>query len=277
MAVARRPSQRLTLVILILISVTVITLDYRGAAKRDIDHLRGAVADTFAPVQRGVADVLHPVGDFVAGAFDYGTAQAENVELQATNGDLRRELAENATASTRLQQLLALAHLPYVGNIRSVDASVIAGSSSNFELTIEIDRGTSSGVGVNMPVVAGAGLVGSIISAGATTAVVRLIDDPRSSVGVTIGVSTAVGVAVGEGGGAALSIEDVPATAHPSRGQLVYTSGLVGAAYPAGIPVGSVRRVDTPAGSLTEQISMTPLASLAGIQFVAVLEWLPTA
>ena len=57
-------------------------------------------------------------------------------------------------------------------------------AGSNFYPTIEIDRGTADGVGVGMPVVAGAGLVGEVLDAGRTTSVIRLITDARSQVGV---------------------------------------------------------------------------------------------
>ena len=59
-------------------------------------------------------------------------------------------------------------HLPFVGNIRSVTARVVATSPSNFELTVVLDKGTGAGIRKDMPVVAQEGLV---------TALVRVIDN----------------------------------------------------------------------------------------------------
>ncbi|MHB1986689.1 MAG: rod shape-determining protein MreC [Acidimicrobiales bacterium] len=278
MATSRRnTSQRLTLVILVLASITAITLDYRGPASHALASLRNGARDTVSPVQRLLADVFQPVGSFFSGAVNYGAVASENARLRNQVGQLRRIALENENAQQQLDAVLAVQHLPYLQNSKSVIADVVSGASSNFELTIEIDRGTTDGVGVGMPVVAGAGLIGTIISSGRTTSVVRLITDPRSQVGVRFADGT-IAVASGQGLGDPLALEQVTASAPaPRKGQLLVTSGLQGAAFPAGIPVGTVSEVKSSGGALTRQVSMEPVASLSGLQFVAVMQWLPAA
>ena len=153
---------------------------------------------------------------------------------------------------------------------------MISSPSSNFDLTIEIDRGTSNGVGVGMPVVSGVGLVGSVISAGRHTAIVQVLTDPRSEVGVRFGTGD-VAVAVGQGAGEPLQLQDVSETSVTSHGAAVVTSGLDLAAYPSGIPVGTVASVHHTGGSLTSQVLVTPLVNLLVLQYVAVLQWFPPA
>ncbi len=276
MATSRRnTSQRLTLVILVLASITAITLDYRGPVSHALDSVRNGARDAVSPIQRVLADAFHPIGDFFAGAVNYGALANENARLREQLGNVRRDELENAGAEQQLQELLAQEGLPYLQNSKSVVASVMAGPSSNYELTIEINRGTADGVGVGMPVVAGAGLVGTVIQAGATTAVVRLITDPRSSVGVRFADGT-VAVADGQGLGQPLTLEQVPASAPlPKRGQGIDTSGLEGAAFPAGIPVGTVSEVKGTGGGFTRQVWVKPVADLSGLQYVAVVQWLP--
>ena len=53
MAVSRHSNQRITLVTLLLVSVTVLTLDYRGEASRAIGHVRNGFAQVVSPFQRG--------------------------------------------------------------------------------------------------------------------------------------------------------------------------------------------------------------------------------
>jgi rod shape-determining protein MreC len=127
-----------------------------------------------------------------------------------------------------------------------------------------------------MPVVSGAGLVGSVISAGQHTAIVQVLTDPRSEVGVRFGTGD-VAVAVGQGGGSPLQLQDVSETSLASRGAAVVTSGLDLAAYPAGIPVGTVSSVRHTGGSLTSQVLVTPFVNLLVLQYVAVLQWFPPA
>jgi rod shape-determining protein MreC len=276
-AVSRRnTSQRLTLVILLLASITVITVAYKGEARRATGSVRNGAADVVSPLQRAVASVLHPVGNFFAGMADYGGALGENQRLQLEVGQLRRQLIESEQAQVQLDQLRAEQHIPFADGIPEVLAQVISAPSSNFDVTIEIDRGTSDGVGVGMPVVSGVGLVGSIISAGHSTAVVQLLTDPRSEVGVRFG-SGNVALAQGQGETDPLQLQDVSETAFTYRGAPVVTSGLDVAAYPSGIPVGTVSSVRHPGGSLTSDVLVAPLVTLSALQYVAVLQWLPPA
>jgi rod shape-determining protein MreC len=276
MAVTRRTSQRLTLIMLVLVSVTIITLDYRGDAKSTITSTRNAARDVFAPIQRVIADVLHPVGDLFSGAVNYGQAQSENLALQREVGQLQRELAENGAAVAQVQQLLAQEHLPFVENIPTVAAQVIVGEPSNFDLTVEIDKGTANGVGVGMPVVAGPGLAGTIISAGSDTATVQLITDANSSVGVRFG-GNQIAVVQGQGPSSPLVLEFVQAGESASKGQEVYTSGLLGAAYPSDIPIGTVSSVHFTSGSYTKVATVRQAVNFSNLQYLTVLQWLPPA
>lgn len=277
MATSRRnTSQRLTLVILILASLTVITLDYRGTARSEIDSLRSGVADVLAPVQRVVAVGLHPVGNLFSGAFNYGGALNENTRLQQEVGRLRQQLYESQTAETQLHQLLAEQHLPFASGIPVVLGEVISAPGSNFQLDLELDRGTADGVAVGMPVVAGAGLVGAIVSTAVHTSVVQLVTDTRSQVGIRFPDGT-IAVASGQGDGDALSAPFLSATAGPKRGDLAMTSGLEGAAFPSGLPVGTVTSVRHSGGAVTSQAQITPIVNLNNLQYVAVLQWLPPA
>jgi len=272
----RNTSQRLTLAILLLASITVITVAYKGEAQRAIGSVRNAAADVVAPLQRGVAAVLHPIGNLFAGMAGYGGVLGENQRLQLEVGHLRRQLIEAAQSQSQLDQLRSEQNLPFADGIPEVLGEVISSPASNFDLTIEVDRGTSDGVGVGMPVVSGVGLVGSVISAGQHTAIVQVLTDPRSEVGVRFGTGN-VAVAVGQGEGDPLQLQDVSETSVTSRGAAVVTSGLDLAAYPSGIPVGTVASVHHTGGSLTSQVLVTPLVNLLVLQYVAVLQWFPPA
>ena len=276
MAVTRRASQRLTLVMLVLASITIITLDYRGDARSTITSARNGARDVLSPVQHLISDILHPVGDFFSGAVNYGAARNENQALQTENGRLRRQIAENGVASQQLSQILSQLHLPFVENVKTVLAQVIDEAPSNFDVEIEIDQGTGDGVGTGMPVVAGAGLVGSVVSAGTHTAMVRLVTDPHSSVGVRFGKNE-FAVVAGQGPNDPLALQFVQAGETVRKGQVVTTSGLLGAAFPADLPVGTVSAVQSTPGAYTEVASVTPAVDFSVLQYVTVLQWLPPA
>lgn len=281
MATTRRTSQRLTLLMLVLASITVLTLDYHGEANRVIGAVRNRVGDGLSPLQRAVAALLHPLGDSVAGAFHYGSVQQQNQSLQAEIGRLRRQLAADQAASASATALLGLDHLPWVGNVAQRDAEVLSGPSSNFEYTLEIDRGSADAVAAGMPVVGADGFVGTVLSTGAHQSVVRLLQDPRSAVGVRIGIDGSdVGVVSGQGRHRSLSIQLLSTASRVHRGEWVYTSGTSSSgvsAYPAGIPVATVSAVHATSGGLGENVTVTPLVDPSSLEYVAVLLWTPPA
>lgn len=277
----RRTSQRVTLLMLVLASVTILTLDYHGAANRDLSRVRSSVLDGLAPIQRGIADVLHPIGDAFAGAVHYGALQRQNEALQQQIGRLRREVAADDVASQQSREILKLQSLPFVGNTKEAVAQVLSGPTSDFSYTLEIDKGTASGIGVGEPVVGASGFVGTVVAAGASSAQVRLLQDSGSDVGVKLGAAgTATGVVTGEGRDSSLGLQILAGAAMIHKGEWAFTSGTSGAgasAYPAGIPVATVTAVHRSPGGFNDSFTLEPLVDPSTLQYVAVLEWLPPA
>lgn len=277
----RRSSQRVTLLMLVLASVTVLTLDYHGEANRVITRVRSGVGDGLSPIQRAIAAVLHPIGDAVAGAFHYGSLQQQNEALQEQLGRLRQELATNQQAVASARSLISLDHLSFVGNIPQRDAEVISGPTSDFAYTLEIDLGTAAGVAPGMPVVGGRGFVGTVVSAGRSTATVRLLQDVSTAVGVRLGASgTDLGVVSGAGRQSNLTVQLFSSSQPIHTGELAYTSGTSSSgvsAYPAGLPVATVSAVRSSPGGLGESITLVPLVDPSTLQYVSVLLWTPPA
>ena len=73
-------------------------------------------------------------------------------------------------------------------------ATVIGKSPNIWYSTVTIDKGESSGVHVNDPVVNGEGLVGKVAQASSDAAQVDLITDSTMGVSARIGASTATGI-----------------------------------------------------------------------------------
>ncbi len=136
---SRRP--RTTLLILVLASVTIITLDARGGFHRVTSGLRTVAADAFSPVRSGVDDITEPVGSFLAGAVHYGSVRQQNQKLQAEIAQLRTERAAQVDTEQRLQQLSALAHLPFVSSYETVPAEVTNYGTCDFASTVDISVG----------------------------------------------------------------------------------------------------------------------------------------
>jgi rod shape-determining protein MreC len=288
-AVTRRPSRaRFLLLVLVLAAVTLVTLNQRGGSGT-LGSVRARVQDVTAPVQRGIHTALQPIGNFLTGAADYGKLEKENDRLRQQVAAMQNQSISAEAAEAQAQRVLEEQHLPFVGDIKTVTAEVIDDDPSNFENTVTIDKGTSSGLAVGQPVVVTEGLAGSIGAVTSGTAVVRLLTDPDFVVGVRLG--SVVGSADGFGRGQAMRVTfDQPTvsgstlgsgsgtggtTFSLTKGTNVVTSGLDLETFPAGIPVAKVATFSNPPDAAAPTVTLTPLVDLSRLDFVQVELWSP--
>jgi rod shape-determining protein MreC len=275
-ALTRRSTRpRFTLLLLVLAAVTIITIAYRGHADSVINSIKGDALDAFAPVQSAVSDVARPIGNFFSGATHYGSLQSENARLRAENSRLQTQALQSADAQSSFQSLLKTLNLPWAQNIPTVPAEVVANSSSNFEVSIQLNKGRDAGIDTGMPVVSGSGLVGRVVVASNSRSTVLLITDPTSNVGVRFGTAGNLAVAAGQGAGAPLRVDLVPPQVPVDKGELMITSGLQQSIYPPGVPIGTVLTTGVPRGSFQQAVTLAPVADLTRLQFVAVMQWAP--
>jgi rod shape-determining protein MreC len=267
----------LTVVVLVVLSLTIISVDLNGRTHNITSGIKSVANGVYSPFRHAVVDIISPIGDFFAGAVHYGTVQSENQQLRATVGRLRAEKAERGFDANELRNLLALQHLPYLNSLPTVTAETQEIDSSNFTLTITIDKGRADGVDFGMPVVGAGGLVGQVIQSFHHTAVVRLITDGQSKVGVTFGASY-TGTIDGQGPGNPMTADLVTPHAPPlHKGEKMFTSSLDAAAFPPGIPVARVTSFHNSAGADQESIAVTPMADLSQLADVDVVLWEPAA
>ena len=276
MAVYRRTARpRFVLLLLVLSALTLVTIDTRAGGSGVIGQIRAKAHDAFAPVQDATHSALRPVGNFFTGVVHYGELKSENARLRDELAKVRGQQLQAADAQRELQLLLDQQHLDFVGNIPTVAAQVVDTSSSNFELSVQINRGTSSGIAAGMPVVAAAGLVGRVVEVSAKRATVLLLTDPTFSVGVRLTANGDTGVANGRGRDNPMTIDLVPPNTRLNHGDVLLTSGLQLERFPKGIPVGRVDAVKQQPGALQEDVTMDPVVDLSRLEFVQVLQWSP--
>lgn len=276
MAVYRRSARpRYTLLLLALTSITVLTLDYRGAGSGVIETVKDAARDALAPVESASDRTFAPVGDFAGGVLHYGDLEAENARLRREVERLRGVADRADDAERERRALLDQLNLEFVDDIPRVDARLVSSSPSNFELTVEIDKGTDAGVAKGMPVVSGAGLVGRVIDTSRLRSTVLLITDRASSVGARLTSSGDVGIARGEGFRVPLQVDLIDLETPVRVGEVVVTSGLQQSVFPPGIPVGHVVTASAEPNALQQEITIEPVVDLRRLAFLTVLQWSP--
>ncbi|HEX8770733.1 MAG TPA: rod shape-determining protein MreC [Acidimicrobiales bacterium] len=276
MAVYRRSRRhRFVLLLLVLTSVTVITLDFRGGGDGALETVRQGARDAVAPVESAADTVFSPVGDFFGGLARYGDVKAENAKLRRELDQAHNDNLRQAGAERDLQSLMELQNLEFAGNIPSVAARVISDAPSNFQMTVNIDRGSDQGIEKGMPVVAGAGLVGRVVDVSRSTATIMLITDQASNVGVRLQSSGDIGVTRGGGASQQMRVDLIDLGAKIEEGAAVVTSGLQESVFPPDIPVGRVVKATVSQGALQQQVTIEPVVDLRRLEFVRVLKWKP--
>jgi rod shape-determining protein MreC len=271
---SRRP--RLVLAVLVLVSISLITLDVRGGGKGDINRVKTWASDIFDPVRGGVDDISRPVAGFFAGAIDASSVQQTNAQLRRQLGGLQEQLDQQQDLQRRISALQNLYDLKFANGITPVVADVVDIGPSDFDESVDIDKGTSSGIDVGMPVVSGQGLMGIVTEASGDESTVQLITDPSSSISVRYGTSGDLAFLNGQGVNRPLTVDYVPPRTSIAKGQLLVTSGLSHDIFPPGIPVARVNSSTSGTGSTQENVTATPVAQLNDPQYVAVLLWEPS-
>jgi rod shape-determining protein MreC len=266
---------RLVLGVLLIIAITLITLDFRDGGASPARRLG---ANIFGPVERAAHDVTGPVASVFDSITGGTSAQGTIASLQRRNAELRAELSAaqlNKAASKQLAQLLQLD----AGGYRIVAANVIA-SGGGFSDTVTLDVGSRDGIKPDETVLNGSGFVGLVSQVSANTSTLLLASDASSVVGVELAGSGEIGAVSGTGKSLSgsvllrLSLFDANAVLHP--GQQVVTYASVGdKPQVPGVPVGTVVSVNNSAGALTQTAMVRPAVSFTSLGVVGVVVQVP--
>ena len=265
----RTGRSRLTLVILVLVTVTLVTLDVRNVGP--FEQAKSTAEAVLDPVVSGARRAGGPLTDAWESVTGYDDLERENERLRAELEIERGRDLANANATVVLQEYLAEAQIQYVTDIPSTTARVIRQLGNFPGFTVDVNKGSSAGVNVGMPAVTSAGLVGRVVDVAPGRSRIRLISDPEFELGIRLVGGEAVAIARGTGRGQPLVVsEGIGITTPVAVGMLVTTSGIDRSVYPPDVPVGLVAEVVVDPG-LNQVLFVQPAASLNLLTFVTIL------
>ena len=239
--------------------------------------LRGGANIVVTPFSWAVNSIARPIGHLLAGTINYSDVVAQNEKLRYQLGRAEERANEAWALSRQLEQLTTQLNVPFVGALSTVSAQVTTVSPTNFAATVGISKGRDSGVLVGMPVVANGGLIGSVIATTASGATIRLITDTNSSVGVTFQTGKTILIVSGRGPNNDLGATSVPLGTAIAPGTKLFTDGLNGGLYPAGLPVATVKTVSLTPGAASYNLTLQPAADLGHVSYLDVVLWEPVA
>lgn len=276
--------RRLTLVLLVITSLALISLDERGSGL--INSARTAAQDVVSPLQTLADDVINPVSDWLDGLGRASELQSENDRLQRQLADARSEVAAAKGSAARLNELERILDLPTIDDSTGVTADVVSQGTGNFTRTFQIAKGSSSGIAKDMPVVvgdtkSGAALVGQVVSVSKTRAIVRRIDDRNFGAGAQLVQGTGfgpAGTATGQADSSLLRfsvIVDSAAGAVLKKGDVAVTLGRDGDSFPKNLVIGTVVHEVGAGGAIARDAELRPVVDLDALTIVKVLKYPP--
>ena len=236
---------------------------------REANLIERTVMMVFAPVMKPASRVSVFFEDAWDGYISLVNVQHENRQLIQQVKDLNSRIVaanEARQANLRLTRLLDMKNTVKAPTLA---ASVTGEDTTSWFRTLEIDRGSSSGVREGMAVVAADGVVGQIIKVSAVSSRVLMLTDHSSGIAATIQRSRARGVVKGKGEGLC-SLEFTTREEDVKVGDMVVTSGI-GGVFLKGVPVGEVTMVKRGEYGIFQTVTIRPSVNSSHLEEVLVV------
>lgn len=267
-----RQKAPLWLIGLLLANVVIMAIDARDSQGGQ-QMVRVWTQTVATPVQNVSSKAGGATSNFFRQIFNFHSIAAENEQLKQRVTEMETELHNARLQTAENERLKGLLGLRDQNMYQTVPARVIARDPSIWFNTITIDRGSSSGVKVNMPVVSATGIVGRVVTVSPWASQVMLVTDEKAGAGAVVGQlgeSGALGSVRGRPDLGLIEMRYVSGLEKVTVGDYVMTTGQDGI-YPPGLNVGEI--VDVKNGTATQphQILIRPGARLDRLEEVAVL------
>jgi len=261
---------RLLIIVLIVTSLFLITLDLRGV--QVIDGLRTGTQTAITPVQKAGSWAITPLRNFVSDVTQLGRTRSKIEKLQAENDKLRLSLQNRKNADALLKQLKGVLDLAGTAGYKVVGAKVISqGSSTSFAQTITLDAGSNSGIRSNMTVLSGYGLVGVVKYVYPNSALVQLASDPAFRIGARIAGSQQIGILSGEGTRRG-ELQLLDNRTQIKKGDVLLARGSQGGRpFVPGVPIGVVTGVENSPGAVSQTADVKFYTNFSTLGVVAVV------
>lgn len=257
-----------------LLTLVLITVDFRGGGDGPLEQARSVATSLFSPVQEGFSSVIEPVGSALRSVTGVFRLRAENEQLRRQIEELQQQRRSQSELERENDRLRALLGVVEDRDLDVVVARTIALGPSNYEWTATLDRGTSDGVERDMVVIDADGLVGRIIQVGPSSSRVLLAIDHNFAAAAHVARLGEQGRVTGRGSDL-LRFLPLDPEAPVEEGDEIVTSRYDNGLFPAGIPIGNVEEVGEQTALLTREVKVRPFVDFTRLTSVLVIRHHP--
>jgi rod shape-determining protein MreC len=230
--------------------------------------LQSWILTAAAPIASLASSISRAVSGAADSVADTFSARQENNRLKKVLARQEQELFRlRAEVSQAARERLLLASGVALPNVLTAAPVLLLENRAGVQSAL-IGAGTSSGVMPGSPIAVFEGLVGRVVSAGATVSRAQLLLDASAAAGARIVRTQELGVVKGDGRGG-MRLNNIATTSRAQVGDVIESAGIDGI-YPRGIVIGRITGVAR-GSHLFLEIRVTPAARFSQLTDVLVL------
>lgn len=254
----RGPSATVRMVVLIIASIVLMTVDHRW---HSLELVRSAFSGVLYPLQYTI-DL--PIRLFYWADEALSTQQTlleKNREFEARHLENRVQLQKLDIIEKENERLRKLLSAIPKTTERLLISEIINVDVDPYKQLILLNKGSSSDVYQGQPIIDAHGVMGQVVHVGPMSSTAMLITDASHAIPVQVNRTGLRAIAFGSGKIDQLNLRHLPHNVDIKVGDLLITSGL-GDTFPPNFPVAIISKVERPAGEPFATIEAKPHALL---------------
>ena len=265
-------STKVKIILVVAALLTAALAIYSGISNQSLPSV--IVQGVLAPFRAAGTTLTNTAEKYYSYMFRYEALDAENKVLEeriAQMEDVARQADSVSRENERLRKLLELKATNE--DYKLVDAYIIGWSSSDWESTFTINRGTNAGIRENLCAITANGeVVGLVTEVGVNYAVVKTVLDSTLEISGTIASSGYNGMVKGgyiNGHQTLLQMNYLPSAAIIRNKEQVVTSGST--VYPRGLIMGNIVDAGFEETGIAKYALLDPAAEVNSLEQVFII------
>ncbi|MBE9564979.1 MAG: rod shape-determining protein MreC [Proteobacteria bacterium] len=254
----RGPSATVRMIVLVMASVTLMTVDHRW---KSVELVRSAISSVLYPLQYTI-DL--PIRFFYWADDSLSARQLlleKNRNFEERHLENRVQLQKLDIIEKENERLRKLLGATPKTTERLLISEIINVDTDPYRQLILLNKGSNDDVYSGQPIIDALGIMGQVVHVGLMSSSAMLITDASHAIPVQINRTGLRAIATGTGKIDQLKLRHLPHNVDIKVGDLLITSGL-GETFPANFPVAIISKVERPAGEPFADIEARPHAQL---------------
>ncbi len=232
------------------------------------------VQGILTPFRAGATKLAQQAQQYYSYMFEYEALSAENAALKERLAQMEDQARKADSVERENQRLRQLNNLNALNeDYKEVDAYIISRSSTDWTNTFTVNRGTNSGIRVDMCAITENGeVIGLVTEAGPNYAVVKTVLDSTLEISAIISSSGYNGMVSGDyinGQGHMLRMDYLPSSSIIKNKDQVVTAGST--VYPRGLILGNVVDAEFDDTGVAKYAILKPAADFDVLEQVFIL------